>query len=223
MFPRRCPLCDGLLKKDEPYLCRKCAGTLRFIRSNTCLRCGKVLHSLYETVCPECEKTPHEFEEALAPFVYTGAVQESLVRFKYFGRAEYARFYARAIWQYGSRRIQSWNPECLVPVPIHPSRFAQRGYNQAQLIAAELEKLSGIPVEERLVRRRKKTVAQKELGSLERHRNMREAFVCTYRSVPKRVLIVDDILTTGSTADAIAHILRLKGAEVIDVVCTAVS
>ncbi len=204
-------------------LCRSCAQTVRFIGKRTCMRCGKVLHSLYETACPECEKKAHEFQEALAPFVYTGTVQDSLIRFKYFGRAEYAGFYARAIWQFGKKRIMNWNPDCMVPVPVHPSRLSQRGYNQAQLIAEELEKLSGIPVENELVFRRKKTAPQKELSAAQRYRNMREAFGCTQAPVPKRILIVDDILTTGSTADVIAHILMSKGAERIDVVCAAVS
>ena len=224
LFPPRCPFCDGLLKKDEPLLCRNCAKEFSFLRSRTCMRCGKVLHSLFEEECSECASMPHEFTEALAPFSYSGEVRESLARFKYQRRAEYARFYAVCIWRFGRERIGKWRPQLMVPVPIHRSRYAQRGYNQAELIAAELSKLSGIPMDPNLIRRTKKTVAQKELGRMERRRNMEEAFACgTDRPLPERILLVDDILTTGSTADAIAHVLRQRGAKEVFVVCAAVS
>lgn len=222
LYPARCPGCDALLKRKEIMLCETCRREWKMRAGNVCLYCAKPLHSRFEVRCPECLNSPHEFAEALAPFSYTGAVRESLARFKYHGRAEYAGFYARCIWQYGQRRIEGWNPQVLIPVPVHKSRLHKRGYNQAALIAKELSRITGIPLEETAAVRIRKTAAQKDLGRVQRRENLVNAFAVR-RLVPKTVLLVDDIITTGSTADALAELLKKNGAETVYVVSAAAS
>lgn len=224
VYPRRCPLCDRILKNNEKYICFKCVDDFKFISDRTCVRCGVVLKSRFEHICPECQNSGHVFDEALAPFVYTDKIRESIVRYKYRGRAEYAGFYAACIWKFGKKRIKSWNPDVIIPVPVHMSRLYKRGYNQAEILANELSKVSGIPVDNSFIFRKKKTKAQKELNSAQRRNNLIEAFCFVQNDhVPETVLIADDIFTTGSTADAISYILRLNGVKNIYVVCIATS
>lgn len=224
LYPERCVFCDKILSKNERFLCRECSGKLKFIKDRTCIRCGRVLHSRYEVLCHECASADYIFDEAFAPFKYTGDVKNSILNFKYKGRAQNALFYAKCIWKFGKDRIKNWNPEIIIAVPIHASRLAERGYNQAELIAEELSRISGIVYEKNVISRTKKTQAQKRLGRFERHENMKSAFSYIYKnSLPKRILIIDDIFTTGSTVDAISAILKDNGAEKIYAVCAAVS
>ena len=101
-----------------------------------------------------------------------------------------------------------------MPVPIHWSRMRRRGYNQAQLIARELSKYSGIPVKEKLIRRCVKTAPLKDLGPLERQNNLKKAFkICQNDVKLKTIVIIDDIYTTGSTIDAMAKTFYQSGVE----------
>ena len=147
------------------------------------------------------------------------------MRFKYAQRQEYAGFYAQAIRIYGGDAIQRMRPEVLVPVPIHKKKLQTRGYNQAEVLARQLTDQTGIPMEADLVLRKKNTLPQKELDHEERRRNLREAFALKHpdKKLPyKRILLVDDIYTTGSTVDALAALLKQAGAEEICFVAVAI-
>lgn len=224
IYPRRCAFCDGILNSKEPYICRKCAEKVRFIEGRTCVTCGTIMKSMYENVCPECQNSRHIFDEGFSPFAYEGDIRESIARYKYRGRAEYASFYAACIWKYGQMRIEAWNAEAIIPVPVHSSRLRERGYNQAFLLGKELSALSGIPLIDSLIVRKKKTIAQKALSGAERRKNLAEAFAFNGKgTIPESVIIVDDIFTTGSTVDALSYILRLNGVKYIYVVTIAIS
>lgn len=146
------------------------------------------------------------------------------MRFKYHERQEYARFYAHAAFFYVGKQIQRRNPEVLVPVPLHPARQRQRGYNQAEVFAEKLAEEMELPMNARLIRRVKKTKRQKELSPAERRKNLEGAFALAKPGQMKycRILLVDDIFTTGSTVDAIASLLKVNGAEQVDFVCAAI-
>jgi ComF family protein len=225
LYPGRCPLCDGLRKKNEPLICRGCAEKLAFLKEPLCCRCGRPLERSGQEYCKSCAGTGHRYIRGFAPFLYRGAMQESLMRFKYGGRAEYAGFYAAALLQYGRRHLERWKPDILLPVPLHRSRLALRGYNQAEEVARELSALCGIPVDSGSVIRKKKTRAQKELSGAERRKNLEHAFALAgKKSAPAgKILIIDDIYTTGSTVDALAGLLLENGAEAVYFACVTVS
>ena len=107
-------------------------------------------------------------------------------------------------------------PECIVPVPLHPSRLRTRGFNQAELLAAVLGQEAGLPVR-RLLKKTRKTRDQKSLGRMERRKNLRNAFAVDLEelgeNIPKSVLLVDDVSTTGSTLTACAFALRKQGVK----------
>ena len=217
LYPRRCALCDRVLASCETYLCKECSFHLTFRRGKICLKCGRPSE---KAVCGQCRLHRYSFDECLIPFAYKGMIKDSIMRFKYHDRPEYARFFAAAILHYGGKRIMEWNADALVPVPVHKSRLLKRGYNQAGLLAKEISVRTGIPVEDRLAARIKKTEAQKELGFSERKDNLKDAFVYTGKArVPETVIIVDDIFTTGSTMESLAALFRKNGAKKIYGIC----
>ena len=146
LFPRHCPVCDRLLADDEPYLCRRCASELVFVREPVCMKCGRPLDRESAELCDACRRREHRFIRGFAPFLYRGAVQASVLRFKYGGRAEYAGFYARAICTFGKEKLALWKPACVIPVPVHPLRYCTRGYNQAAVTAVEIARVTGVAV-----------------------------------------------------------------------------
>ncbi len=221
LYPRRCALCDGILSVHEPFICAECASGLKFRKGCTCIKCGRPADPGV-TVCNECVKAGHVFDEGFAPFAYSGSIKESIMRFKYHDRPEYARFFAAAILYYGKERIRQWDPDAIVPVPVHRTRLAERGYNQSLLISKEISLATGIPLKKDLVSRVKKTEAQKELSAGERFKNLKNAFEYTgsYKP-PDKILIIDDIFTTGSTIDSLSVLFKERGTRKIFVVCVS--
>jgi ComF family protein len=150
-------------------------------------------------------------------------MRQSIARFKYGGRREYAAFYAEEILKRCAREMLLWQAEVLIPIPLHSSRRRKRGYNQAALLAREISKRCGIPVEEHLLYRVKKTKAQKELNDQERQTNLKHAFSVRKGEIPyQTVILVDDIYTTGSTIDAAAAVLKENGIQTVYFLCICV-
>lgn len=224
LYPRRCPFCDGLLSAGEPYLCRRCAGILKFITGPVCMKCGRPLESDTVEYCDNCRRREHRFIQGFAPFTYRGMVQDSITRFKYGNRAEYAGFYAAAIRKHGSMHLEEWKPELILPVPIHPDRYRKRGYNQAEEVGRHLSRELGIPCAANEIYRRKNTRPQKGLTPSMRRKNLSDAFaVRDGASLPERVLLVDDIYTTGATLDALAETAAEAGARRIWFACISIA
>ena len=141
-------------------------------------------------------------------------MRASISRFKYHNRREYADFYAEELLRAYGRMLRSWQPDALIPVPLHKSRMRKRGFNQAALVAERMGERLGIPVEEKLLIRVKKTSPQKELNDSARRENLKNAFqLCGNDVKLKRVVLIDDIYTTGSTLDAAAAALLAAGVE----------
>ncbi len=207
LYPRRCAICDEVLPSGRKYICRECVKKPVYIREPYCSKCGRQLPESAE-YCRDCEKTSHEFAQGRAVFDY-GSIAKSLYRFKYSGRAEYARFYAKAIYERNRDYLRVMAPDALVPVPLHEKRMRKRGYNQAEEITKELSKLTGIPVRAGLVQRTSDTQALKSLGRNERRKILKNAFKIQENDVKlEKVCVIDDIYTTGSTIDEIARVLK---------------
>lgn len=227
LYPRRCPVCDGILDKKTRYVCRECSRRLELIKGAVCCVCGKPLERDSEEYCFDCRKRRHVFEICRAPFLYRGTVKESLMRFKYMGRAEYAAFYGSVMAEFGRQKGVLRGVDLIVPVPVHRNRRIQRGYNQAELLASRIAAETGIPLDAGAAVRTRKTKALKTLSGEKRRQSLDDAF-----AVPKskrrtlegkRILLVDDIYTTGSTADAVCRRLLEAGADSAAVLCLAVS
>ncbi len=220
LFPAVCPICGEVcgqnITEDDARICPACEKRVRRVTQPFCMRCGKPLGpgGARSEYCEDCRKHTHAFVQGRAVFVYGGAVARAMHGMKYKNRRDYAAVFAREAYETLGGWIRHIQPQALVPVPLHPRRRRTRGYNQAQLLAAELSGLTGIPVECGLIRRNENTRPQKELNVDERKNNLKNAFQMSKNSVHlMKVLVIDDIYTTGSTADAVAKTLQEAGIE----------
>lgn len=215
IFPRRCPVCDKIIGVDGAMVCPSCRDKLKVVKEPLCRKCGKELHDDTAEYCLDCRKRTHFFDEGAALYEYA-SVRDSIYRFKYMGRQEYKEFYGKEIVRHLGRKMRIWRADALVPVPIHKSRMQKRGYNQAQLLAEEIGKRTGIPVLSDYIVRIKKTAPQKALNPKDRQNNLKKAFKIGRNDVKlKTIIIVDDIYTTGSTIDEVAKQCRSMGIEKI--------
>lgn len=213
LFPRRCAVCDDISDIRGQGVCSKCLPKIVYIKEPCCMKCGKQLARQEQEYCRDCSRNKHFFIKGTALYDQ-GSMAEPVFRYKYGNRPEYARFYGRDLYEKKRGFLEQVKPDALVPVPIHWSRMRRRGYNQAQLIARELSKYSGIPVREKLIRRCVKTAPLKDLGPLERQNNLKKAFkICQNDVKLKTIVIIDDIYTTGSTIDAMAKAFYQSGVE----------
>ena len=187
---------------------------VNFITSPTCYRCGKGLGDDMDEFCHDCENKKFYYKRGIAAFSYSKDMKRSMYAFKYNNRREYGRFYAESISKSYSRMIESWKGEVLVPVPLHSHRQRKRGYNQAAVLANYLSGSLGIPVDDKYLIRIKNTKPQKELATKERNNNIEKAFQIRSNSIKyKKVILVDDIYTTGATINECAKTLLAFGVE----------
>ena len=221
LFPARCPVCD----KPAPFpelICPACRKKPVPVEAPRCLKCGRHIGDEREEYCKGCRLTVHAFDQGRSLFLYQ-SVAKSFYRFKYAGRREYARFYAEEITKKLGGTIRAWRPDALVPVPIHRTRKRERGYNQAEVLAKEIGKRTGIPVAADLIRRVRKTLPQKLLDDAGRQNNLKRAFKIGRNDVKlKKVIVIDDIYTTGSTVDACAVELKRAGVEEVYFITAAI-
>ena len=211
VYPRRCPVCDKAVKPFGSLICEECTKKIKYVKAPYCQKCGKELRDKRAFFCHDCAHKEHKYDRGMALFSYP-SVADSIYRFKYQGRQEYAAYYAQRMARVLGEKILSLHPDALVPVPIHSSKKAVRGYNQAEVLAKELGRILNIPVETKLIKRVRKTVPMKELSVGERQNNLKKAFKICHNDVKLiTVVIIDDIYTTGSTIDAMACELRQAG------------
>ena len=176
------------------------------------MKCGKPVRA-EEEYCPECSVRHRSFSEGRGIYLYDDRMRTSLVKYKYYGRREYGDFYAAAMCRYADKEIHQWNPDLIIPIPLHPSKRRIRGFNQAEYLADRIGDFYGIPIASGVLRKIKKTKSQKKLDAGERRRNLSDAFEVAERLDGWKILLVDDVYTTGSTMDAAAACLREAGAD----------
>lgn len=212
LYPRRCPVCHDIAVPGGSRICNVCREKLKPITGPRCFRCSKPLKREEQEYCKDCRKT-RLFDQGIGIFPYGSVLQESLFKLKYGKRQEYGSFYGQIAAVYSREIIRNWGVEIIIPIPLHRKRMEKRGYNQAELIAEALGKTLCIPVDSRLMKRKVNTRPQKELDYRERKQNMKNAFFLKGENRYRRILLVDDIYTTGSTIEAAAELLKRNGAE----------
>lgn len=215
LYPRRCAVCGEIISSQDRYSCIGCKEKLQVIREPKCKKCGKSVENSWIEYCFDCSKKQLHFKQGVALWNYNKIMKKSIADFKYHNRREYGRFYAEQILAEYDKTIAEWEIDVLVPIPIHASKKRQRGYNQAEIIALELGKQLFISVEHSLLLRNKKTLPQKGLNDRERLKNLEHAFAVNQKKIGeyigKRVLLIDDIYTTGSTIETCGKILKEYG------------
>jgi ComF family protein len=216
LFPPRCPFCDGVLFRSlaaaGELVCKACKDKPEYITGPACMKCGKPLADERQEYCFDCAGGKAGYVQGKALWVYRAEVKESIYRFKYQNRREYAAFYgAELVRVYGSW-IRRCGIQALVPIPVSKARLRQRGYNQAALVAKEVGRHMGLPVYGHLLTRVRDTEVQKALSGRERKNNLKKAFKTGGNKVQlDHILLIDDIYTTGSTMNEAAKELRRAG------------
>lgn len=215
LYPARCPVCHEIVK-GKGRICKGCRKKLRYIKEPKCKKCGKEIEKPEQEYCRDCQRFGHSFDKGAAVFAYDTVMRRSISMFKYHNRREYAKFYAEEMYEHCARFLKQCAPDVIIPVPVHRAKKRQRGFNQAELVAKELGKLMHVPVVTGYLIRSEKTTPQKELTRQQRKANLKKAFAVTETGVSyKRVLLIDDIYTTGATIDAISEILKENQAKII--------
>jgi len=178
-----------------------------------CAKCGEPAPAI-EGLCGLCIKGEHVFDFARSALLFTRTLREIVHHLKYSDRVSLANPLGDILKECLER--EPFSGDLIVPVPLHSARQRQRGYNQAELLAARL----GRPTDTRLLRRRKNTPSQTGLSRNERKRNLASAFEAR-RHVKGTIIVVDDVYTTGSTMNEIARTLKRAGAERVEVLTVA--
>lgn len=204
LFPRRCAVCDNIVGIGEK-ICTTCEEKVELIRGAWCCKCGKPLEEEQREYCYDCEHRKHYYTRGRAVFAYD-SIAQSIYRFKYCGRQEYAEYYGYTVAEYLQGEKEMRQAQALIPVPLHPARKRKRGYNQAFLIAKALGKEWGIPVRDDLIVKTRNIKPLKLLNPSERQNYLKKAFKIVQNDVKlKKIIIIDDIYTTGSTIDAVSR------------------
>lgn len=217
LYPTVCVLCGDI---SSDGLCNRCKVQYPYTPEPCCMKCGKPIDDMEKEYCYDCTHNKKSFLQGRSIWKHSGNVKTSVYLFKFKNRRIYSQQYAR-LWvaQYHPF-IKIWRPECIIPVPVHGQRKRIRGYNQAEVLAKsvslEVERILGIaiPLRREVLYRNKVTIYQKKLDDKERRKNLKGAFeVRKTKKLPKSVLVVDDIYTTGATMDEISRILLKSGVE----------
>jgi ComF family protein len=208
LLAQDCLLCQGA--SGGKLLCQACARELPSTAS-ACPRCA--LPGGGDAECGACIANPPHYDASYAAFVYAYPVDALVQALKYGGQLALAGLFARALQQ---RIGCALNVDLIVPLPLHPLRLAERGFNQAAEIAKVLARLYGIRMDAQLARRVRNTAPQTALPWRERVSNMRQAFACERELAGLSIAVVDDVMTTGATLDEFAHTLKRSGAARVE-------
>lgn len=176
------------------------------------MKCGKPVGE-HEEYCRECREKPRAFTQGKGIFQYDAGWKLSLEKYKYYGCREYGDFYAQAMYLFSKKELSVWKPDLIVAVPLSRKKQRVRGFNQSLYLAERLGEKTGIPVDGDLVFKVRDTKSQKKLDASARRKNLKGAFGVKRRVDGKRILVIDDVYTTGSTMEEMASCLRRNGAE----------
>lgn len=204
---------------DGGYFCRHCLETLPFNAGFVCSKCGRAVAEDYP-VCLECKAHTPSFSRASSAFRYEGDIIRLIKKFKTGGKY-LAAVFADCISSRFLSDIQ--RADFIVCVPMTEAAERRRGYNQSRLLAEEVSRRTGVPFDGEAIVKTRDTSAQKELSLSERSENLKGSFRVRARAAcrGKRVAVIDDVLTTGSTADALARALLGAGAAEVNVYTAA--
>ena len=217
LFPARCLVCagKGAAQRD---LCPACELELPQLKVY-CERCAEPLSKA--GLCGRCQQYEPHYDKAIAPFVYAPPLDRLIKGFKFNKRLEAGRLLADLMADFLEPVAR---PDCLLPVPLHPNRLRERGFNQALELARPLAKRLAVPLQATALQRVRDTPQQAQMTLGERQRNLRGAFILHEKLKARHVAIIDDVMTSGSTVDEVARVLRTAGVTKIQVwICARTS
>lgn len=221
VFPAPCRICERLLTRANRIpICDNCLASFTPLSEKICTVCGRPLESLpaltgESVMCPACKQGKYGFDRARSYGLYQGALIRAILLLKFEEMAPLGRWFAERLAEVVRGESEVLAADVVVPVPLHHDRQRERGYNQADLIARPLARRLGLPCRSVLLVRTKPRPDKLHLSLAERWDSVRGAFAARpgKRVDNFRVLLVDDVMTTGATLDACARALRQAGAR----------
>jgi len=214
LIPKRCLHCSSNLRKQNTHVCETCYPQLPF-QDHYCIRCGQNFAADTD-YCGHCISSPPSFDKCFCPFKYESSIKELICDFKYREQPELARavasLLADELMDHGFER-----PDALIAVPMHIDRLRERGYNQSTLISKHLSRLLGVPMINGALYKSRPTTPQAKLNLKRRQKNLNDSFKLAKIIHVKSVAIIDDVVTTGATAEEIAKILKKNGVDYVQV------
>lgn len=217
LLPDTCILC-GNQGHEGLDLCPGCRRDLPF-NSHYCSRCALPLPAAAPpgSLCGPCQRRPSVYDLCIAPFRYEGPLPHLVTGLKFHARMNHARLLGQLLARALQRIPSQPQPQLIIPIPLHPARLRERGFNQALEIARGPARLLGIPLETRSCLRRKTTAPQSGLDLRARRRNLRQAFALSQPPDARHVVLLDDVVTTGNTVSELAKTLKRAGMQRVDV------
>ncbi len=216
---RQCLLC-GATHQDCSGFCPACQADLPWLQHG-CQHCGAPLPFPDARLCANCMQQPPHFDRCQGLFHYAFPVQEVLAEFKFRGKIWYAPALGELMVRHLQARTERNRLDLIVPTPLHPERLQERGFNQALELAKRVSRGCRIELDHRILEKVRPTAPQSSLSARERTTNLRRSYVARGRLDGARVLLVDDIVTTGHTANELSRVLKQAGAASVDVLCIA--
>lgn len=218
-LPPRCAGCGSIVGQLHSF-CPDCWTEVEFLGDSGCTSCGLPLEATDAELCGVCIAKPPRIQRTRAAVAYGDLSRSIAIKLKYGRKVALARTMARYMAPLVSK---DGGAPILIPVPLHRTRLWQRGFNQSALVARELAKATGLRSEERLLRRVKRTPALKGMSLSQRRKTVAGAFNVdpSAELAGRTVVLIDDVLTTGSTANACARALKLAGAGRVELVSWA--
>ena len=222
VYPEVCQLCGSQrATAEEGYVCSHCWQGVQFIKPPFCERCGVPYEGEITTrfECSNCREMDLQFRFARSAVVADGVALEVIHRYKYQCALWFEPFLVDLLLRAATPELRPEDWDMIVPVPLHPTKQRAREFNQAERLAVRLGATFGIPVNTRAIRRVSPTRTQTQLTREQRAANVRKAFApCHGASLSDaRVIVLDDVLTTGATTSACARVLRQAGAADVGV------
>jgi len=234
-LPQACLLCGNtVLNTKNIALCPDCEGDLPIL-GETCLRCANPLETPRDKLknilsqpgllqikeCGHCLSYPPHFDHSISFFPYISPFNNFVQAAKFKGKLSTAHLLGKLLAQQLQNSMIQLDdrPDGLLPVPLHPSRQRERGYNQAHEIAIPVAKQLQIPIFDRLASRIMATPPQSSLSLKQRQKNLQQAFQVHNDLTDQHIAIIDDVMTSGATVDALAKTLKQAGARRVSVWC----
>ena len=219
-LPYTCILCKAPAESHRD-LCLACSADLPWL-NHACRRCGRELASTQTPLCGQCLLYPPPYQRLFSLWRYEPPLTRLITGVKFYQRYAYLRLLADYLCERMTTIYQNEDqPECLVPVPLHPQRLQHRGFNQAQQLARQCSCNLAIPIANKLCWRTKATPAQALIPWQQRQKNLKHAFSTKSNPPYRHVAVIDDVVTTGATVLHLSQSLRSKGIEKIDIWCCA--